>query len=222
MALLLTFEAIEDAGVDGHFLSPLLIAPLVAGALDLMAPEFAILPGALFKLLAVLRREEAARLRAEADERDPKTQELLRQLQDFEGCEYAPVQPPRPSMNGWVGGSPVIINVPTPRTKLLRIEANNLEYGASQRESLKVGRSGHVELGSPGELLEHLHANPLHVGCLAIEVLEYFEKAEAREDTRRARLYPSPDQRPPMVYVLAYRDGVLDEAKSKVHTRTTY
>jgi hypothetical protein len=121
-----------------------------------------------------------------------------------------------------MGGALTVIHNPTPKTTLLRNEAANLEYGASQRESQKVSRTGYVEMGSIDHLIAHLHGDPWHVGCSSIEVLEYFERAQAKEESRLAQRHRDPALWGARFFVLSYRDGVLDEKESKVYTRPTY
>mgnify|MGYP001346272734 CR=1 FL=1 len=107
------------------------------------------------------KRAEAHKLHEEADTRQGKTERLLRELADFEGCAYAPEGPAahsRPVAS--LGGAPAVVIVPTPRTELLRQQAQSLEREAVQLEAKRPVTSGYVRAESRQEALGSLASRP--------------------------------------------------------------
>jgi hypothetical protein len=84
-----------------------------------------------------------------------------------------------------------------------------------------VNRNGHLEVNSVLELVAHLHANLFHVGCSAIDAISWQERAQAAEEDRRNRTIHRPEEWPPMVFLLHYANGVIDQRQSRVYTPMT-
>jgi hypothetical protein len=93
-----------------------------------------------------------------------------------------------------------------------------LERNASQRESQKVSRDGHVEVGSVDELIARLHGNPYHVGCSAIDAVKWFERVKIAEEERRVGHISGEANLPAIAYVLNYKDAIMQEGRSRAYT----
>jgi hypothetical protein len=167
----------------------------------------------VWSLEAQAQRDKASSLRDEADALDSEARPLIDALAEIWGCQ--PVTPVLRRADGVAMGGTFHAHT---RAEALRNEARGLEHNAGQREMQKVSRNGHTEAGSIDELTAYLHSNPLHVGCPAIEVVAWAEKAKTGEEDRRAKFNPRPAEWPAMVYVLHYQDGVIDERQSRVYT----
>ncbi len=158
-------------------------------------------------------RKRAVELRKEADEREIKTAAMLRELEEWEQCEYAPASPHRPhtaprhddsprtapilSPEGGiipsyppnpVGDLQVVI-VPTPKTQLLRNEAAELERQAEALESRQVTTHGFASAPNRDELLADLAARgPMVLVPELGAVLEYLDRLEAKVRARRQEI----------------------------------
>ncbi len=158
-------------------------------------------------------RRRAAELRAEADERASKTAAMLRELEEWEECPYAPAPPQRPhtaprhddnpktapilSPEGGIirdyPSNPVgdlqVVYVPTPRTQLLRNEAAELERQAEALELRQVTTHGYASAPNRGELLADLAARgPMVLVPELGAVLRWLDTVEAKVRARRQEI----------------------------------
>lgn len=190
-------------------------------------------------------RARAEELRREADARQPKTAELLRQLEEWEGIRYEPRQPLPAGVipADFQGGAPLIIEIPTPRTALLRLEADGLDQQAADLERRTVPDRGSVQAGNADELIERIRAwDAMMIAPTLTSVTAWARAAEQRQQERIARsISPAALQswaaearkrlsrtfqdgsvteadaagRPSMRLTLAWVAGVIDERQSR-------
>ncbi len=165
---------------------------------------------ALWRAEAEPLRQRAAELRAEAAEREIKTAAMLRELEQWEQCEYAPAPPHRPhtaprhddnpktapilSPEGGIipsyPSNPVadlqIVYIATPRTQLLRNEAAELERRAEELESRSVTAHGYASAPNRDELLADLSGRgPMQIVPELGAVLRWLDTVEAKVRARR-------------------------------------
>ncbi len=168
---------------------------------------------ALWRAEAEPLRKRAAELREEADEREIKTAAMLRELEEWEECPYAPAPPHRPhtaprhddnpktapilSPEGGIirdyPSNPIgdlqVVYIPTPRTQLLRNEAAGLDQQAEALESRQVTMHGYASAPNRGELLTDLAARgPMVLVPKLGAVLEYLDRLEAKVRARRQEI----------------------------------
>ncbi len=181
---------------------------------------------AVWRAEAAPLRERAAVLREQADEREVKTREMLRELEEYEGCSYVPKPPDRPSLDGGlVGGAPQIVYITVPKTEMLRREAAGLEYQAETIQAQTVALSGYVSASSREELLAQLEARgPMQIVPAMHDLLEWLEPAleAVREHRRKAQaqadVHPAFRAESPIPASVYWTEGKLDTRRSYVGT----
>ena len=92
---------------------------------------------------AAEKRKRAEKLRKEANEHEGRTNELLAELENHEGCQYAPKEPEKPSrpVNNLSGGALQITYREQPYSQRLFNQAKDLEKEAERLEqSAKQGK----------------------------------------------------------------------------------
>lgn len=170
---------------------------------------------------AQVLRQRAATLRKEADEREPRARKLLEALQEFEGCSYAPAQPPMAELSGQgvTGGVLTVIRIPTPRTTLLRQEAAQLEAQAKQLEERRVQDAGHVSAVGADELVAQVLADPLVLGPSLIALHEWIDEASTAELARRERIHPGQagyvEPGTEIAFSVSWQHGQLDQRQCR-------
>jgi hypothetical protein len=170
----------------------------------------------VWKLQSQDDRDKASRLRQEADDLDERALPLIAELSQLWG-----MTPTTPATGINITSSSRFISAPT-KAQSLRNEAAVLERNAAQRETQPVSRNGHFEFTSEAEPPNRLHENPFHVGCSAIAALEWVDRARQMEEERRSKVGFQPAEWPEMVFVLHYRDSVIDERESRAYTPPLY
>lgn len=166
---------------------------------------------AIWQAEAAALRVRAAACRAEADERQPKTDALLAELTAWEGIRYVP-DPGSPGesfigVDGPQGGAMQVRWIATPKTVLLRQEAAGYEAQAQQREAQTISEGGQAVAFSRDELLADLDSR----GALALAparhlVLLWLDEGEALETMRRAKFDHDPR---PTRYLLNWRKAAI-------------
>ena len=167
---------------------------------------------------AVPLRERAAELGREAAERQRKTDSLLRELREFEGCDYlpAPLTTDRP-IGEQQGGSPRMVLLPTPITAMMLIEADGLEAQATAIERRTVSDRGAIGDATGSEdLITRVRtwdamtiAPPLHA------VMTWAREAEAQQQARIARLPIAEQELCAIALTLVWADGAIDRRQSR-------
>ncbi len=171
-------------------------------------------------------REQATALREQAAQHEIRTNELLQELQEHEGCSYVPEPPPRPSLEGGlVGGAPQIVYITVPKTEMLRREAAGLEYQAETIQAQTVALSGYVSASSREELMEALEGRgPMQIVPAMHDLLEWLEPAleVVREHRRKAQaqaeVHPAFRADAPVPASIYWTEGKLDTRRSHVGT----
>jgi len=93
---------------------------------------------ALYAAQAAEKRAAASKLRREADAHEARGNELRAALEAWEECRYAPERPPvSAAMAGMQGGSLRVIRVQTPKSTVMRMQAEELEAAAVALEALE-------------------------------------------------------------------------------------
>jgi hypothetical protein len=173
---------------------------------------------------AVGMRIEAAARRAEAEEREVLTLQLLAQLREHEGVVYVPARAmPSDGLVGGErkGGALQVFVVNLPRTALLRDEADALEQTAGNIERQEVHQAGQVVGLTVDDLVNAMFANPMVIGPRPVDIAAWTIEAEKRERQRRIRLahggaeamgYAEPDG--PVEFLLTWRQGAIDQRES--------
>ncbi len=171
-------------------------------------------------------REQAEALRAQADQHQKRTDELLQLLREHEGPPYQPVE----RFGVWhrlEDGSLVPdgeAGLYVTKTQRLREQADALERQAATIESQAVQLNGYISAGNRSELLAALESRgPLQLAPTLPDVLAWLDSAEAKERERRRRiqaasgtvhprLHPSAD----LPISLHWVDGRVDTQRSRV------
>ena len=200
---------------------------------------------AVFAAQARPLRVKAAELRAEADRRQPRTDDLLRQLEEHEECRYI-VDPtrrplshlprdPRSSQDArtYVGDRladgpfrpPAVVDDPgltvvyvtASRTQLLRNEAADLDRRAEALEQRAVPAAGQLLAETTAALLDQVRGlDAMVLGPPLPSVLEWASVAEAKQRGRLARLRPHHDNfGARLSLTLVWADGRVDAARSR-------
>jgi hypothetical protein len=167
-------------------------------------------------------REVAERLRAEAGERQPQTDELLAQLREHEGVDYVP------------GPKPEYIGVPLARaltydfdgatttTAAMLESASKEEARALKLESEPVPTSGTASGATVDELAARVWEDAFRVGPTWAEIAAWYERASVapRQAWEQERLHRhlSIDawDRLPLQCTIVWRGGSIVEGKSTV------
>ena len=170
---------------------------------------------ALNRCKAADLRDEAERLRAEADKRQQKTDKLLAELEAHEECPYGPGIVAHTALDA----RPVF---GTPRTRRLVLQADALDEQAVEFDRRPVNRTGNAAGATVAEVLAAAQADPFSIAP-RFDVLELAaQELEAAERARRAKLWQhnpdfvAPDA--PLEFLLAWRDGVVSDAESSCTT----
>lgn len=171
----------------------------------------------------------AAQLRAEADDREVRTAQLLAALQDHEGVVYVPDPgPPAPSIHAGDGsllrgGAPIVVTRAISRTAYLRVEAAALEQQALAIQARRVVRQGNLTAGSVEDLVEACLADEMRIGPAVPELVAWATQAEAdlraraqvmleRHGEHEAREY---GYGRPAAWVVTWREGSIDAGQSR-------
>jgi hypothetical protein len=178
---------------------------------------------ALSQARAAAIREHARPLLAEADELEEKATTLQAALEAFVGVEYE-IKRPEMVRPGEYAGTQVYR---IPRWDSLRRQAAALENRAAQLEATPVRDRGGATAESIEALVDQVVGDGSQLGPVAGEVIAWAQRVEARERARRATVaglgpnaagYTPPGA--PIVFHLAWRDGVINEAESLVVVST--
>jgi hypothetical protein len=168
---------------------------------------------------AVPLRSRAATLRSEADERQVKTDALLAELTEWEGCQYAPVYPQRPLADpGILGGAPSVVYVQMPRTQALRREADGLDQQATALGERRVVDRGSLNGETADELLALVRdMDPMQIGPTLADAEAWLRPAY---DTQRARIDRATDPQQigyggTVAIELVWADGKVDQQRSR-------
>ncbi len=181
---------------------------------------------AVWRAIAAEKRHQAEQLASEADQRQKRTDKLLAELREFEGCEYTPAAPrPRDIVSGAaIAGRRTDDRWRSRRLRqrLLRSQVRQIEAEATELEGRKVQQSGSIT-GTREEVLAAIQASdPMKLVPTLPSVLAFMAAGEPQVRERRARVSPyvhsegyrTPDA--PLAYDLAWKDGALDLSRSKV------
>jgi hypothetical protein len=155
-------------------------------------------------------RRQAVELRRAADEREPKTAELLDALQSWEGCEYAPKAPTRSGpYGGQVGGALNMVVVSVPRTLQLRQQADMLDRQALEAERRQPVTSGTATADNLQDLEASIFADPMRLGPPMSEVETWLARVtETALDRLRRRVLGS-EEAPRFTYTVTWRTGAI-------------
>lgn len=160
---------------------------------------------------AILLRAQAAELRAQGEEHRIKTTQLLAELQQHEGCPFAPVAMV-------LGSFPGVYSEPTslqmPKSDLLLRKAGELEAQAARLESKPVQQSGQVQGRGAGELIKQISAQaPMVIGPTFASVEHWCAERVAEEQQRRHGFLASPATS--LLFTLIWKNGAIDLAQSR-------
>ena len=171
---------------------------------------------AVFAADAAALRRQAQALRGEADERQKRIDELLRELLDFDGAIYIPA-PSREAQLAALGvPSPPGALASASRTAALRVEADRLEAEADALEARPVTTAGALAAQAREELLARLHGlDPLTVGPTLASVVDWLELAEPPAQ-KQLRIRAAHGQGGVLSYELVWAGGELDKTRSRV------
>jgi hypothetical protein len=147
-------------------------------------------------------RQRARALKDEAAERAKRTDELLRQLAEFEGVSYVPAGP-APQSRAHSSDAPpalTISYVAVPRTQLLIEQAANLEMQARRIEAQTPIDSGELRASNSAEL---------------VSLVEAFDALKFTPSIPDLRAWLRPVELAQLVLVLDWRNGAIDETRSR-------
>lgn len=163
-----------------------------------------------------LRKEAEAKV-GEVVKRKKKRADLLAALETYEGCQYVPFRPNRPMVPG---DGTVVVPVTIPLTDYLANEAAGLESQAVTALARRVRKSGAVTSIPASKLDETLDGlDPMMIGPTFTEVWEWRRTAEAPFTAHLAKHRDptfSPHHGAEVLFTVAWRDGKLDKANSRV------
>ena len=172
---------------------------------------------------AVSRRAIEAAKRTEANEREPRTRQMLADLKEWERCEYAPAGP-QPGRGFPVDPTVSVVIYNLALTDRLRLEADEAARAAVALElqefNLKAG--GQVSASSIEGLIEEVIGDGRHVVPPLREVERWALEAEqvSRDRLRRTRAarlegMPDPETAPP-TWTLTWRGREVVAGESRV------
>lgn len=171
---------------------------------------------------AEVLRKQARGKRAEADRRQARTDKLLGELLEFEGVDYVPASPNRPTpglVEGRItglGADTVIMKVS--QTEWLRLEAQDFEMSARSREAQRVRNSGSVQGESVEELVSAIEDLGLEtLGPPITDVAEWASSDVAEREEKRREHYRTTGAAgadASIVLEILFRDGKIDHANS--------
>ena len=162
-------------------------------------------------------REQAKGIEAEASTRDTKTARLLKALEDWEGCRYVPEPPPEIGVSGGLaGGAPTVVHIPTPRTAILRSDAERLKAEAAVLDKRDVVKAASISTNDRDEVLLLVGGwDPMQLAPTLIGVEEWLQQNEPAALDRRDRRF-SRENPPPISYTLIWQDGEIDVQRSRI------
>ena len=166
-------------------------------------------------------RERAAELRREADERQAKTDDLLRQLEAHEGVAYAPASTAQSDVRvdaaTRLGGAFTVVAIPTAQTQLLRLEADQLIQQAAALEQRTVqDRGALTDVGSADELIARVRTwDAMTIAPPLPAVMVWATEVETAQRARIARQPSHLQDRLSVRLTFIWTDGdVIDTARS--------
>jgi len=177
-------------------------AEMLSGAVDLLREDRRAAILAAFKTEAAERRAEAARITLEADARAAVTADLVAQLEESEGCRWAPVSALMPG------------SLETPswltRTGQQRAQAVDLRRDASRLEHLETVRDrGEASAATVDEILDAVTADPFAIAPREDAIRAWAERAAADAMPKHATAPVS------FTYVLRWRGGEIVAGESR-------
>ncbi len=157
---------------------------------------------AVWTAKAAATRAESAKLAADADKRQARTDRLTNLLRDHEGVSFAPpYYPPAGPMSAGLEDAYV-----TPRTVVMRRRAGTLAVKARELEGQQVRRHGTLDAPDLDGLLAQIKADPMVIGPRLDSVREWASAALQRVESWRgiAGLH------------LVWSEGTIDERAGRV------
>ena len=178
-------------------------AEAFSAAVDLLRDDRRAAIRAAFKAEAAECRAEAERISLEADAREAVTADLVAQLEQVEGCRFAPVSHLMPGATE----APAWLT----RTGQQRAEAVDLRRDAARLENLEVVRdSGEVEAGTVDDLVAEATGNPFVIGPREDRIREWAATATGQAAPQAATTAPVG-----VSYVLRWKGGEILPGESR-------
>lgn len=178
---------------------------------------------AVFSAQADEAERGAAQLEAEAEDLEAESIRLRKVLEEHDDCAYLPSsETTERMMRAYQGAELTTVQIRVPRFRRLRTSALDKRSEAAQTRLKSPHQAGGVDADTVEDLFAAVHSDAMRIGPPVDAIVSWAEQATEKERRRRERIastevgFAAADA--PMSLHLEWRNGVIDQAQSRIVT----